>query len=157
MMNRHRMTAQSQRLVVRLALVAMAILIVYLAPTAALAGPPATVASCEGIKDAYPILGTQCGKQYEKISHAPANAEERLATFKARVSVLQIFRKALLCNGMFGAKKEAQDKFRSGEAGHLTALDNLRQAMGNANDPNIPPAYTADDLKSITIQKQQCK
>lgn len=157
MNNLHKMTTQSQHLVVRLALMATSILIVSLAATAALAAPPATVASCEGIKAAYPILGTQCENQYSKINHAPANAEDRLTTFRARVSVLQIFRKTLLCNGMFGAAKSAQDRFKSGEDGHLAALTNLRQAMVAAGDLNIPPAYTADDLKAITINKQQCK
>lgn len=157
MKNLRKMTAQPQHLFVRLALLATAILIVSLASTAAFAAPPATVASCAGIKDAYPILGTQCENQYRNINHAPANAEDRLTTFRARVSVLQIFRKALLCNGMFGAVKSAQDRFKSGETGHLTALANLRQVMISAGDLNIPPAYTADDLTSITINKQQCK
>lgn len=157
MKNPRQMTAQPQHLVVRLALVATSILMVSLAPSAALAAVTATVASCEGIKSAYPILGTQCGSQYAKINHGPKDAAARLTTFNARRSVLEIFRKALLCNGMLGATKAAQDSFKSGEGGHLTALANLRQAMIDAKDPNIPPAYTADDLNSITINKQQCK
>lgn len=157
MNNLHKIKTQSQHLVVRLTLVATSILTVSLAGNAAFAAPPATVASCEGIKAAYPILGTQCENQYGKINHAPANAEDRLTTFRARISVLQIFRKALLCNGMFGAKQSAQESFKSGEDGHLTALVNLRQAMNNAGDLNVPPAYTDNDLKSISIKKQQCK
>jgi len=150
-------TARPRHIVVRLALAAAPILIISLAPTGALADPPATVASCDGIKAAYPILGAPCAKQYEKINHAPANAAERLVTFNARVAVLQIFRKALLCNGIYGANKATQDRFKSGEDGHLTALANLRLAMVGAGDPNIPAAYTANNLKSIAMTKQQCK
>jgi hypothetical protein len=157
MKNLREMAAQPQHLAVRLALVATSILIASLAPTAALADRTATVASCEGIKAAYPILGTQCANQYKKINHTPANAADRLTTFNARVSVLQVFRKALLCNGIFNATKSVQDSFKSGEDGHLTALANLRTAMINAKDPNIPNPYGANDLKSISINKQQCK
>ena len=156
MKNLRHMSAEPRHLVVGLALVATSIGVVALAPPAALAAPPATVASCEGIKAAYPVLGTQCENQYAKIKHAPAKPADRLTTFNARVAVLQIFRKALLCNGMFGASKSAQDRFKSGESGHLEALANLRVAMTKAEDPKIPAAYTADDLKSVTINKQQC-
>ena len=157
MKNPRQMTAQPQRLVVRLALVATSVLVASLAPHAALAAPPATVATCNGIKSAYPILGTQCKNRYEQIRHAPANAGERRATFKARVAVLEIFRKALLCNGMYGANQAAQDSFRSEESAHLDHLENLRQAMENKGDPNVPAPYTADDLNLVTITKQQCK
>lgn len=91
MKNLRQMTAQLQHLVVRIALVAMSILIVSLAPTAALADRPATVATCEGIENAYRILGQQCNTAYNKINHNPQNAADRLRTFKARVSVLEIF------------------------------------------------------------------
>ena len=158
MKNLRQMTAQLQHLVVRLALVAMSILIVSLAPTAALAAPPATVATCEGIKNAYLVLGTQCNKAYNKINHNPLNAAARLTTFRARVSVLQIFQKALLCNGLFGANSSSQQRFQNGETGHLTALTNLHTAMETNNDPNIPPAYGIMDLKLIKINnKMECK
>jgi hypothetical protein len=57
---------------------------------------------------------------------------------------------------MYGATSPVQQLFKSGEQGHLTALANLRVAMTNNRDPNIPAAYTAADLKSISIRKQQC-
>jgi hypothetical protein len=157
MQNLRQMKARSQHLVVRFALVAMSVFILFLAPTTALASPPATDASCQGIKNAYPILGTQCQNNYAKINHSPANAAERLATFNARVAVLEIFQKALLCNGMWQASQLDQQKFKNGESGHLTALKNLRAAMTAAQDQQIPPDYTEADLKSITIKKQQCK
>lgn len=145
------------RFFVRAALAAMYSLFVCLAPDAAFAAPPATVASCAGIKAAYPILGTQCETNYSQINHAPANAEERAQTFRARRAVLIIFRKALLCNGMYGAKKSIQQSFSSGEEGHLVALDGVRTSMISAQDPDIPPAYTSEDLQAVRINKQQCK
>ncbi|UGQ47599.1 hypothetical protein [Massilia endophytica] len=151
------LSAQPKRFAVRLASIVMSILIVSFLPAAAHAAPPATVASCQGIKDAYPILGTQCETNYANINHAPGNAQERSATFGARKTVLQIFRKAVLCNGMYGASSSAQQSFKSGEPGHLTAIANVRTAMVNANDTNIPAPYTATDLNAITMTKQQCK
>jgi hypothetical protein len=145
------------QLAVCAALGALSIVTAALAPRAALAAPPATVATCDGIKAAYPILGTQCGTAYAKINHAPANATQRSDTYKARVAVVQIFQKALLCNGMYGASKSVQQKFSSGEEGHLTAISNLHTAMTTAGDPNVPALYTAADLKTITMKKQQCK
>lgn len=135
----------------------LSVLMALLISTTLLADPPATVATCEGIKAAYPIIGKKCTTEYNKINHAPANAQERLKTFKARVAVLQNFRKALLCNGMYGASKTDQQRFSSGEEGHLLALANLRVSMVAAGDPNIPAVYTINDLNSITIKKQQCK
>ncbi|MBH8564528.1 hypothetical protein I8748_20470 [Nostoc sp. CENA67] len=157
MKNLGQMTDQQQHLVVLRLAVATSILIVSLAPTAILAKPPATEASCEGIKAAYPILGKECSNQYSKIEHNLTNAKDRLETYYARVSVLEIFRKALICNGMFGANKQAQDRFKSGEQGHLQALNNLVTAMTAAKDPNIPPTYDAKKLQSVTIKKVQCK
>jgi hypothetical protein len=148
--------AQSRHVVVHLASIAASILLVSLVPAAALAAPPATVATCAGIKDGYTTLGTQCQKAYEKINHGPANAADRLTSFNARKSVLETFQKALLCNGMYGATAAAQLNFKNGEQGHLMALANLRVAMTVAADPNIPAAYTVDDLKDISIKKQQC-
>lgn len=142
---------------IRIALLAVVSLIASLAATAALAVPPATVASCDGIKDAYPILGTQCANNYAKINHAPANAAERRETYFARIAVLEIFRKALLCNGMYGAAKPAQQSFSSGEAGHLQAITNLNGAMTAAGDPNVPAAYTSASLGDVSINKPQCK
>ncbi len=136
---------------------ASAILIFSAFPVTAFADPPATVASCEGIGSAYSILGTQCSNAYAKINHAPANAEERLSTFRARIDVLEIFRKALLCNGMYGAGQAAQDRFRAQERGHLTALQELHTSMEKAGDPDLPPAYTAQDLNATSIKKAQCK
>lgn len=115
------------------------------APMVSAAGP-ATIATCDGIKAAYPILGTQCKKSYAKINHAPQSENERRSTFKARKVVLEVFRKSLLCNGMNGANKVMQDRFIAGENGHLEALQNLNIA-----------AYTKQDLKNISIKKQQCK
>ena len=139
------------------ALGALSIVTVSLAPCAALAAPPATVASCDGIKAAYPILGKQCANSYGKISHAPNTAAKRLTSYKARVAVVQIFQKALLCNGMYGANQAAQQAFSQGEEGHLQAISDLHNAMMAAHDPSIPALYTEDDLKAITIKKQQCK
>lgn len=152
----HQIAAQPKHLVVRLGSIAMSILMVSLVPAAALAAPPATVATCEGIKDAYLILGTQCGNFYATINHEPVNAADRSASFKARRSVLQIFQKALLCNGMYNATAAAQQLFKNGEQGHLTALANLHAAMLKAKDKGIPLAYTAADLKDVKINKQQC-
>lgn len=70
---------------------------------------------------------------------------------------MDIFRKALLCNGMYGASKPAQQRFSSGEAGHLQALANLNAAMTIAGDPNVPVLYTASDLSDVSINKSQCK
>lgn len=157
MKNPHRILAKPRHAAACSASLAAAILMALSIPTAALAAPPATVASCDGIKAAYPILGTQCATAYTTVNHQPGNAAERLASFGARKTVLQIFQKTVLCNGMFGATSAAQQVFLNGEAGHLQALDNLRTAMVNAHDPNIPAAYTATDLKSISINKPQCK
>ncbi|MFL6709415.1 MAG: hypothetical protein ACJ8HI_14525 [Massilia sp.] len=132
------------------------LLVTALMPLAALADPPATEASCDGIKLAYNTLGAQCQSAYAKINHAPATAADRLTTFTARKSVLQIFQQAMLCNGMFGATSQQQQRFRTGEDGHLTALDNLHTAMLAAGDPNVPAAFTAAELKEVTIKKQQC-
>lgn len=151
------MNIRSNVLVIRIVLLTVVSLIASLAATAALAAPPATVASCDGIKDAYPILGTQCANHYAKINHAPATAAERRETYSARIAVLDIFRKALLCNGMYGASKPAQQRFSSGEAGHLQALANLNAAMTIAGDPNVPVLYTASDLSDVSISKSQCK
>lgn len=129
----------------------------WLGTTAARADPPATIANCAGIKDAYPILGTQCTTAYAKISHAPADADERLASFNARVAVLTLFRKALLCNGIFGASSQVQQRFKSGEQGHLAQLVQLRINMAANQDPNIPAAFTQQDLNQTSIRKQQCK
>jgi hypothetical protein len=151
------MNIRSNVPVIRIVQLAVMSVIASLAATAALAVPPATVASCEGIQDAYPILGTQCANSYAKINHAPANAAERRETYSARLAVLQIFRKALLCNGMYGASKPTQQSFSSGEAGHLQALANLNAAMTTAGDANVPAAYTSTDLNSVSINKPQCK
>ncbi|KJJ95344.1 hypothetical protein UB44_19660 [Burkholderiaceae bacterium 26] len=151
------MNIRSNVLVIRIVLLAVVSLIASLAATAALAAPPATVATCDGIKEAYQILGTQCANQYAKINHAPATAAERRETYAARIAVLEIFRKALLCNGMYNASKSAQQRFSSGEAGHLQALALLNAAMTGAGDPNVPALYTAADLNDVSINKQQCK
>jgi len=148
-------TAPSKRISIYIGSFAASILMVSTAT--ALAAPPATVATCARIKNAYPILGAQCQNAYANINHTPANAGDRLTSFKARKNVLEIFRKALLCNGMYGATSQAQSNFSKGEAGHLTALDNLRVAMTNAGDQNIPAAYNAADLSGVSIKQQQCK
>lgn len=151
------MIIQTPALPRHIAPLAAFVLITALASGAALAAPPATVATCQGITDAYPVLGAQCTNAYAKVSHNPGNATERAAAFRARIPVLQIFRKALLCNGMYGASSAAQRNFKAGEDGHIAALANLRAAMTNAGDANIPAAYTADDLRDSAINKQQCK
>lgn len=135
----------------------VAVLASQLLGSAAHADPPATVASCEGIKNAYQVLGTVCAKQYEKISHAPATSEERKTSYAARIAVIEIFRKALLCNGMYNASSALQSSFKSEEGGHLVAIANLHQAMVNAGDPSLPALYTESDLKKVAISKQQCK
>lgn len=149
--------SQLKRFIVQLVSVTMTIVVITLVPTTALAAPPATVASCGGIKNAYLTLGTQCATAYAGVDHQPDTAAGRLASFVARRTVLQIFQKALLCNGMYGASSAVQQLFKSGEEGHLTALANLRAAMKKNRDSNIPAAYLAADLKSISIRKQQCK
>lgn len=134
------------------------VLMALLISTTLLADPPATVATCEGIKAAYPILGKKCATEYAKVNHAPTNQQERAKSLKARVAVLTIFRKAYVCNGIFGARKPAQQAFIQEEEGHLTAVDNLINAMTAAGDPNIPDY---DDivkkLHKISMTKQQCK
>jgi hypothetical protein len=128
-----------------------------LAATAVIAAPPATVPTCDGIRDAYPILGTQCKTNYAKIDHAPNTAKKRRQTFTARRTVLQIFRKASLCNMMYGMQGRALANFKSGEPGHLTALKNLRRTMKKKKDPNLPARYTAADLDNVSMTKRQCK
>ncbi|QJR15085.1 hypothetical protein [Usitatibacter palustris] len=135
----------------------LAILAATLAPTAALAVPPAKEPTCAGIKDAYDVLGIQCGKQYEKITHNPGNAKDRLASYKARIAVMEIFRKAYLCNGMFGATSKQQEKFKLAEPGHLQAIAALNINMINQGDPNVPAVYTANDLDTVKITKINCK
>ncbi|MFT4209835.1 MAG: hypothetical protein QM625_22505 [Ralstonia sp.] len=66
-------------------------------------------------------------------------------------------RKALLCNGMYDAPKSAQQRFSSGEAGHLQAPAILNAAMAAAGDPDVPVLSTAADLSDVSINKQQCK
>lgn len=146
--------APSKRLTIYIGSFAASILMASIIPSTATAAPPAVLATCAGIKNAYPVLGTQCENAYANINHAPANAADRLTSFKARKNVLEIFRKALLCNGMYGATKQAQTTFSQGEAGHVTALNNLQVAMTNAGDQNIPAGYNPD---GVTINKQQCK
>ena len=137
-------------------LVSTLILIVTLMPTIVLAEKPATKASCEGIAAAYPILGEQCENNSNKINHQPADASQRRQTFQARVTVMEIFRKAMLCNGMYGADERSQQPFKNQEKGHLEQLKNLHQAMINHKDPEVPEEYTVDNLRSVTIRKQQC-
>ena len=143
----------SNRFIARVALLS----ITALASAAALASPPATVATCDGIKAAYPILGTQCASSYININHEPENAADRLKTYTARKDVMQIFRKVLLCNGMYGAAGPAQQQFKSEEEGHLKALEDLHKSMIKNGDPKVPALYTASDLKSVSMTKQQCK
>lgn len=136
----------------------LSVLTVMVFSSVARAEPPAKTATCEGIKEAYTVLGTQCENTYELVNHNPTNAAERQQSYTARKTVLQIFQKALLCNGMYGATSAQQDRFKSGEAGHLQALEQLQQAMTNAGDPNVPETYTATLLKNdIKMTKQQCK
>jgi hypothetical protein len=148
---------QPKHFVPHLVSIVMSILLVSLVPTAAVAAPPAALATCPGIRAAYSILGTQCETAYAIIDHQPTSAGERRASFGARKTVMQIFRKALLCNGLYGASKSAQQRFQSGEEGHLTAIDLLHTAMVNAGDPNIPAAFTVADLNLVKINKAQCK
>lgn len=151
------MKPQPKSFATRLALAAISALSISLAPTAVHAEPPATVATCPGIKAGYPILGTRCENNYAKIKRPPVNAEERLETYQARVAVMTIFRKALLCNAIYGAQQSIQNAFKGGEAGHLTAIKLLHDSMVANADPTIPDLFTADDLKSIKMTKQQCR
>lgn len=121
------------------------------------AGEPAATASCSGIKAAYPILGEQCKKSYDKINHSPGNKKARALSFKSRKSVLKIFRQALLCNGMNNATSIMQERFISAEDGHLEALENLNTQIINLDGHNPNPVYTKQDLQKLTINKQQCK
>lgn len=91
----------------------------------AIAGGPATVASCSGIKTAYRILGTVCEKNHAKINHTPQNEKERRDTLIARKKVLIIFRQASVCNGVDGANTKAQKSFLADEDGHLECLERL--------------------------------
>lgn len=150
------MNTQPQYLAAHLALAATISLMFFFAPTAALATPPATVASCAGIKDAYPNLGTQCAAQYANVDHAPANATARRVTFEARRAVMVIFRQAALCNGIHGASTDAQRSFLSGEAGHLEALENLRRSMVNRGDNPLPEEFDIKKLGEIAINDNTC-
>ncbi|WP_045737943.1 hypothetical protein [Xanthomonas sp. MUS 060] len=128
-------------------------------PVIAAAQGPATEATCEGIKAAYPILGASCAKNYATIAKSKTLPEldsaQKLALYQARVAVMQTFRKALLCNGMAGANKAAQQRFQSGEPGHLEAINNLYTSMDPENRPK--KVFDADELNNISINKQQCK
>jgi hypothetical protein len=144
----------SMKLPLSAAYLAVSALPIALAPSGAWADPPATVATCAGIKAAYPILGTQCENNYAKVNHAPANAQQRLSTFQARKAVLIIFRKAALCNGLYGATTASQARFLSGEQGHVVALNALQAAQIAAADPTVG---TLPDLNDVSVTKQQCK
>ena len=159
----------------------MAMLVVgSLVPAVVLATPPATDASCAGIKNAYPILGTQCQSTYGKINHSISTKDlekfdtQKLQdtykalqdTYKARAQVMEIFKKATLCNGMYGADKAAQVRFTGAEAGHLNALAELYTNMKKVQEEatkkklkleKLPPEYTKARLSEVTISKGQCK
>lgn len=131
-------------------------LVILLSSTKLMATQPyAEVASCAGIRQAYPVLGAKCIKQYEKIEYAPASEQQRKETFKARKLVTITLRKALLCNEFYSASIAAQHQFKSSEAGHLTALDYLRNRMKNLQDSNLYQ-YQLPDLSAVSIKKQQC-
>ncbi|UGQ47600.1 hypothetical protein [Massilia endophytica] len=150
--------SQPKQHIVRFASIAMPLLIAFVLPTTAYAGGPATDPSCEGIQAAYPILGTQCENAYKRINHSPSTPDERFATFTARKTVLQIFRKAAVCNAVvYDTPSSEQQRFLRDEPGHLEALTNVRDAMVNANDRNIPPEFTIRDLREIRMTRQQCK
>ena len=123
-------------------------------------------------------MGTQCERQYEKIDHAANTTKKRVNTFKARLSVLQIFRKAVLCNGMYGARRSDQARFNAREEGHIDAINNLLTNMKHEGDMSKRAARALEDrykdmqtdeagnfreydflsdLQSISIRKQQCK
>lgn len=82
--------------------------------------------------------------------HAPFAA----GTHQITKCIEHLAKLGLLCNGLYGATKQAQTTFSHGEAGHVTALNNLQVAMTNAGDQNIPAGYNPD---GVTINKQQCK
>ncbi len=117
----------------------------------------ASEATCESIKEAYPILGTKAERQYAKINHAPATDKERVNTYRARVNVMKFFRQAHLCNGVNGAPKSVRDSFLSGEDGHIMAANNVRASITNARKRNALPADCESGVKGVTIRKQQCK
>lgn len=152
-----KLTFRAKSAVARIGFIASTLLLASFLSAAVFAGPPATVATCNGIADAYPILGVQCKKAYERIRHVPKTALERSESFDARKHVLVIFRKVLLCNGMFKATNAMQQQFKSGEENHLRAIANLRQSMVNEGDKNVPETFTEDDLFKVAIKQQQCK
>jgi hypothetical protein len=75
---------------------------------------------------------------------------------KARIAVMKIFQKALLCNGMFGANRFVQNKFKDGVDGHLTAIRNLHRAMEVEGDRKIPALFEKNDLRGVKIRKLHC-
>lgn len=126
-------------------------------PLAATAQPPAVTNTCEGIKAAYPVLGAQCTKAYKRVNHNPTSEDERYSAYRARKSVLEIFRKAYLCNGYYDASRSSQDRFKSGEDGHIQQLNQLIASMVNAGDQHQPPNFSRRDLSGVSIKKKQCK
>jgi hypothetical protein len=119
-------------------------------------------ATCQGVKDAYPVLGATCEKAYAKINHALAGltCEQLQSTFKARVNTMTVFRQAYLCNGIRGASKAQQNAFIRGQAGHLQALQNLENHMLGLPVPCNPYDTVANittTLNGLSVNKHQCK
>lgn len=125
-------------------------------------------ATIESITEAFPIMGAKCKKAYDKIDHtlkAASSYKELMDTFKARLTVLKIFRMAMLANGINGASRAVNQRFIAGEEGHIKALLQLRKVIKEhiSNDPDpkksVPGkrSYIENELKSVTMTKQQIK
>ncbi|HZD95256.1 MAG TPA: hypothetical protein VE133_13435 [Candidatus Sulfotelmatobacter sp.] len=116
----------------------------------------ATASTVEAITEAYPILGTKLGKAYEKIDHNPNTDKKRVASYRARITVMKLFRQAHLCNGINGAPKRIMDSFLSEEDGHITAANNLYLAMGVGSQALFNQDCTTE-IRGVSTTKKQCK
>ena len=114
----------------------------------------ATTTTCDGIKEAYNTLGQRCEKNYGKIRHnlAGLSCEELRAAYNARLEVLKVFRLANSCNGLNDCGKSLLGQ----ESGHITAINQVSQAMTNQGCSDVPPTVSRSDLSSISAKKTQC-
>lgn len=123
----------------------------------------------ESIAKAFPILGAKMQKEYDKIAHDLPDGTplaDMLATYRARLKVLKMFRQAILANGMNGATARQNQAFKAGEAGHITALVNLAGRIAERceeDEVDVPSdvitdrAMVAQELNAVTLKKHQAK
>ena len=135
---------------------------------AAAAKPIAREAKISAVKEAFPILGARMETEYGKIEHElPEGAEldALLKTYNARLKVLKMFRQVMMANGMNGASKADNLRFKLGEAGHIEALLNVAARIEAlvGDDEDLPKGvWTSDeevmkDLAKVKLKKGEVK